>query len=62
MFMNNKALSSSFLVRFQRRSPGDTTLSELRQPEVLLKVGTISYNWSTIGAEGRACVMIEVCV
>ena len=36
---------------FQRRSPGDTTLSELRQPEVLFKVGTISYNWSTIGWE-----------
>ena len=28
---------------------GDTTLSELRQTEVLPKVGTSSYNWSTIG-------------
>ena len=27
---------------------GDTTLSELRQAEVLPKVGTSSYNWSTI--------------
>ena len=33
----------------QRRSPGDTTLSELRQAEMLFKVGTLSYNWSTIG-------------
>ena len=29
---------------------GDTTLSELRQAEVLFKVGTSSYNWSTISA------------
>ena len=33
---------------FQRCSPGDTTLSELWQPTVLFKVGTLSYNWSTI--------------
>ena len=32
---------------------GDTTLSKLRQTEVLFKVGTSSYNWSTIGP---ACV------
>ena len=43
-----------FRVRFQRRSPGDTTLSELRQSEVLFKVGTLSYNWSTIGV-ARKC-------
>ena len=36
-----------FRVRFQRRSPGDTTLSELRQTKMLFKVGTLSYNWST---------------
>jgi hypothetical protein len=43
------SLSRPFRVRFQRRSPGDTTLSELWQPTVLFKVGTLSYNWSTIG-------------
>ena len=32
----------------------DATLSELRQPEVLFKVGTSSYNWSTIGTTSGA--------
>jgi hypothetical protein len=43
-----------FRVRFQRRSPGDTTLSELRQTKMLFKVGTLSYNWSTIGKTSRS--------
>ena len=41
-------LSGFVTFKFQRRSPGDTTLSELRQPKVLFKVGTLSYNGSTI--------------
>ena len=38
-----------FRVRFQRRSPGDTTLSESRHSRWLFKVGTSSHNWFTIG-------------
>ena len=33
---------------FQRRSPGDTTLSESRHTRWLPKVGTSSHNWFTI--------------
>ena len=46
-----------FRVRFQRRSPGNTTLSELRQTKVLFKVGTLSYNWSTIGPRASSAVL-----
>ena len=42
-------VTGSFRVLFLRCTPGDTTLSELRQAEMLFKVGTLSYNWSTIG-------------
>ena len=37
-------------VLFLRCTPGDTTLSELGQSKMFLKVGTLSYNWSTIGS------------
>ena len=40
-----------FRVRFQRSSPGDTTLSESRYSIWLFKVGTSSHNWFTIGME-----------
>ena len=44
-------VTGSFRVLFLRCTPGDTTLSELRQPGMLFKVGTSSYNWSTIGPQ-----------
>ena len=31
----------------------DTTLSELGQTGMLFKVGTLSYNWSTIGLQSK---------
>jgi hypothetical protein len=44
----------------QRRSPGDTTLSESRHTRWLFKVGTYYYNWSTIdmraGGEGASMI------
>ena len=48
-------VKGSFRVLILRCTPGDTTLSELGQSNVFPKVGTLSYNWSTIG---RACSLL----
>ena len=54
VFFPGPGVLSGFL--FQRRSPGDTTLSESRHSRWLFKVGTSSHNWFTIGPVGQPCM------